>query len=490
MNTKYRLQLPNGIQALSAEYKDSNKYLVIDLYEDTIELQSCSIVDGRKQRTLEYKSFESLCKDFDIVESTDLWKTELNDSLSKYLMKDSKVSETTNEYTDFEIEDNEAEQSKEEVDTNKKDIEEKTIVKTVDKGEGKHKTVVPPLHLHDLTIAKIGVIIDENIKEYGESVSKNIQNALQNSVLNVNILENEKQVDGNDFKIINSDALYTDKDFINEVFRGDDTLIKYNKALKKKNIILEGCPGSGKTFKARKFAQVLVGNKESNRILHIVMSSDIDYGTLVVYKDIQGNIHKGLLTEFFDFASKYNEQFVLIIEEIGRGNIQDAFGPYFNLMENKYRGTKITVPELGDVTIPENVIIIMTTNKDSSDSTSNRVSDAFNRRCAIIVEDSEIGNKTLLEWLHTKGKITEQNSKIYEIIINEVGAINKELKNNGVGAESLIGHDFIFSEDILSELEFSVLPNIYTKQNRYRNVKIDKNVRELERIIQRDVEGF
>ena len=60
---------------------------------------------------------------------------------------------------------------------------------------------------------------------------------------------------------------YTDSDFLNDVFMDSESLFKLKELVKnKKNVILQGAPGVGKTYSARRLAYAIMSEKDDSRI--------------------------------------------------------------------------------------------------------------------------------------------------------------------------------------------------------------------------------
>lgn len=158
---------------------------------------------------------------------------------------------------------------------------------------------------------------------------------------------------------------YTDEDFLEEVYMDKYRLEKLQKLIKtKKNIILQGAPGVGKTFCAKRLAYTLMGEKDDSRIEFVQFHQNYSYEDFVMgYKPIEGGsfeLKKGI---FYDFCQKAkvdaNKDYFFIIDEINRGNLSKIFGELLMLIEKDYRGDAVTMAYSDEkFHVPSNVHII------------------------------------------------------------------------------------------------------------------------------------
>ena len=168
---------------------------------------------------------------------------------------------------------------------------------------------------------------------------------------------------------INKDEikLYTKENFLNEVVfieKDYDRLVNLIK--RKKNIILQGSPGVGKTFIAKRLAYSMMGEKDENRVEFVQFHQSYSYEDFIQgYRpSVDGfELNNGV---FYNFCRKANEDpnndYYFIIDEINRGNISKIFGELMMLIEEDKRGKnfaiRLTYDDGPKFHVPENLYII------------------------------------------------------------------------------------------------------------------------------------
>lgn len=136
--------------------------------------------------------------------------------------------------------------------------------------------------------------------------------------------------------------------------------------LTKKNIILQGAPGVGKTYTARRLAYSILGEADSERVRMIQFHQSYSYEDFIFgYRPTETGfvLKSGVFYEFCRLAARDTRPYFFIIDEINRGNLSKIFGELFTLLEPGQRGQSVHLLYTDEpFSIPENVCLIGTMN--------------------------------------------------------------------------------------------------------------------------------
>ena len=252
--------------------------------------------------------------------------------------------------------------------------------------------------------------------------------------------------------------VYTEEDFLNEVYIDED---KYNTLLtllkNKKNIILQGPPGVGKTFAAKRLAYSIMGIKDKERVMMVQFHQSYSYEDFIMgfRPSASGfELKKGPFYQFCKKAEIDNENaYFFIIDEINRGNLSKIFGELFMLIENDKRGVELQLLYSDEkFSVPENVYI--TGMMNTADRSLAMMDYALRRRFAFF----ELSPAFETEGF-TKYRMEINNIKFNQLIM-VVEQLNDAIKEDeSLGRGFRIGHSYFCTSSEINDAWLNAVIN-------------------------------
>ncbi len=221
---------------------------------------------------------------------------------------------------------------------------------------------------------------------------------------------------------------------------------------KKKNLILQGPPGTGKTWLAKRLAQALIGFKNTERIRSLQFHATLSYEDFVRGWRPAGEgkltLCDGPFLEMIDMATRpgnKDKAFVMVIEEINRGNPAQIFGELLTLLEADKRNSDYALRlcyhkegECHEVFIPENLYLIGTMN--IADRSLALVDFALRRRFAFFTLEPCF-NTTWGNVLQKKGLISPE---AVALIREKMTKLNMTIAEDpSLRAQYAVGHSYV-----------------------------------------------
>lgn len=259
-------------------------------------------------------------------------------------------------------------------------------------------------------------------------------------------------------KFEKGDTSYAREDFLKEVFVSAEDYDRLATILRlKKNIILEGAPGVGKTFTADRLAYSLMGEKAIDRVKMVQFHQSYSYEDFIMgfRPSASGfELRKGPFYQFCKQAEgDESNDYFFIIDEINRGNLSKIFGELFMLIEMDKRGRDLKLLYSDEqFSIPENLYIIGMMN--TADRSLAMLDFALRRRFAFFELKPGFDSDGFKEYQsHLK------NEK-FDALINTVKHLNEIIASDeSLGEGFCIGHSY-FCNLIPNSIDQQVLSSI------------------------------
>lgn len=257
---------------------------------------------------------------------------------------------------------------------------------------------------------------------------------------------------------------YSKEDFLKQVFVSQDDYERLKSLLlRKKNLILQGAPGVGKTYAAKRLAYAIMGEKDEDRIMQVQFHQNYSYEDFVMgYKP---NADGGFVLKpgkFYNFCKKAEEdsdrKYFFIIDEINRGNLSKIFGELLMLIESDYRDKEIELSYNDEkFSVPSNVYIIGMMN--TADRSLAMIDYALRRRFSFFEMKPGFETPQFKEYYQEK-----QDPRLNKLV-NAIIDLNKIIAgDDSLGSGFCIGHSYLCElgteYNLESIVEYDIIPMV------------------------------
>jgi MoxR-like ATPase len=222
----------------------------------------------------------------------------------------------------------------------------------------------------------------------------------------------------------------------------------------KKQLVLEGPPGSGKTYVADLFGRYFVGGElqgpPTSHLMIVQFHQSYGYEDFVEgirpetneAGQLEYKLSPGAFKEFCEDARKNPDaRYVMIVDEINRGNLSRIFGELLLLLEYRDKWARLAYGDL--FSIPPNVYLIGTMN--TTDRSLAQIDYALRRRFYFYRLMPLDGDRApVLEgWLAKQDLPAPQREYILKLFV----ALNQRVKQE-LGEHFQVGHSYFMNRDV------------------------------------------
>lgn len=255
---------------------------------------------------------------------------------------------------------------------------------------------------------------------------------------------------------------YDDEDFLQDVYMEKERYQSLKTLLMtKKNVILQGAPGVGKTFAAKRLAYSIMGEKDTSRVQMVQFHQSYSYEDFIMgFRPTENgfSLKKGVFYEFCRKAGEDERPYFFVIDEINRGNLSKIFGELFMLLESDKRGVELQLLYADEqFYIPSNVYIIGMMN--TADRSLAMLDYALRRRFAFFEMPPAFASSGFQAY-----KAKANNIK-FDRLIETVERLNEEIAtDDSLGEGFCIGHSYFCANINIDDgwlhsvVEFELIP--------------------------------
>lgn len=252
---------------------------------------------------------------------------------------------------------------------------------------------------------------------------------------------------------------YAEEDFLFDVYVTKEDLDDMKALLgRKRNLILQGSPGTGKTYCARRLAWAVMGYRDDSRITFVQFHQSTTYDDFVCGYRPDGNggfaVKDGPFVRACREASRDpGRPHFVIIDEINRANISKVLGELLMLIEADHRGESVLLTVSNrELAVPENLYIIGMMN--TADRGLALIDYALRRRFAFFEMEPALKHPRFLEQL---GKSDDPRMAA---LVEATREVNKDIAGDAALGEGFrIGHSyFCGAKDARLVLRYELAP--------------------------------
>ena len=266
----------------------------------------------------------------------------------------------------------------------------------------------------------------------------------------------------NPIKELGKKDKYSKDDFLDDVFVTKQDYEQLEALLlRKKNLILQGAPGVGKTFAAKRLAYAMMGEKDEDRIMQVQFHQNYSYEDFVMgyrpNEDGGFDLKEGVFYHFCRMAASDKEhKYFFIIDEINRGNLSKTFGELLMLIEKDYRDTPMQLSYMDKrFAVPSNVYIIGMMN--TADRSLAMIDYALRRRFSFFEMKPAFDSPGFKNYIAKKHDLQLNN------LVKAITELNRVIANDAsLGTGFYIGHSYLCdlegSYNLESIVEYDIIP--------------------------------
>lgn len=262
---------------------------------------------------------------------------------------------------------------------------------------------------------------------------------------------------------------FTMDEFLSDVFIEKKELVLLISLLEnKKNLILKGAPGVGKTFIAKRLAYVMMEEKDETRVHMVQFHQSYSYEDFIegFRPKAEGDgfeLKQGPFVKFARKAARDPERdYFFIIDEINRGNMSKIFGELMMLIEADKRGEQINLLYSNDkFSVPSNLYVIGMMN--TADRSLALLDYALRRRFSFFEIKPAFQNETFKSYVNELN-----NPEALSRMVDEIKSLNNQIVEE-LGTGFQIGHSYFVGDAykvdtanrVEEVIEYEIIPQLF-----------------------------